>query len=87
MTTRTTTFSFFERCGHFWALDGGPHVACRFQEMLMSHVSVPYLCPCHISNLRNGPVACRIQEMVLSHVNKLNVACRIQEMALSILGV
>ena len=38
----------------------GPHVVCRFEEMLMSHVSVTYLCPCRMSNLRNFPVPCRI---------------------------
>ena len=41
--------------GHFspGALDGGPHVTCRFQEMPMSHVSVTYLFRCPLSNLKN----------------------------------
>ena len=38
-------------------LTGARHVACRFYEMLMSHVSVAYLCPYRMSNVRNIPVA------------------------------
>ena len=61
------------------AFDGGPDVACRFQEIQMSRVSVAYLCPCHMSNSRNGPVACQIPEMALSQVNKLKVACQFKK--------
>ena len=46
------------------ALDGRGGCTCRvsifFKKCLLSHVSVAYLCPCRMSNLRNGPVACRI---------------------------
>ena len=37
-------------------LTGRAHVACQFYEILMSHVSVAYLFPCPLSNLRNGHV-------------------------------
>ena len=59
--------------------DMGPHVAYRFEEMIMS--------------LIYAHVVCQIQEMALSHftiffkarshVNKLKVACRIKKIALS----
>ena len=31
---------------------GGPDVACHFFEMAMSHVSVAYFPPCHMSKFK-----------------------------------
>ena len=38
------------------SLKGVTHDALCFYEMQMSHVSLAYLCPCHMSNLRNDHV-------------------------------
>ena len=50
-------------CG---ALDRGS--PCRLSILRNANVavSVVYLWPCHMSNLRNDPVSCRIQEKDVS---------------------
>ena len=54
---------------------GGPHVACRFYEMPLSHVSVTYLCPCRMSDLRKALSHVTIFMEALSHVK-----CRISNL-------
>ena len=49
---------------------GRSHVACRFQEISMSHVAVAFFPPCHMMNSRKAHVACHYIFQLLFDVTK-----------------